>query len=128
MDDAKHVAVIGKVWGRTRPVFANQNAEVHHASIEPHTYCSRHFHQWKWNQFYVLSGELQVHYYANDVSTIPTQTVTVRAGEQFRVPPRQWHKFEAVGSPVELIEVYWAEEVLAGDIVRADVGGRRESA
>lgn len=128
MDDPTPVPVVNKIWGRTRQVFANPNCEVHHASIDPNTWCSRHFHAWKWNMFYVISGELLVHYYNNEFATIPLRTETVRAGEQLRVAPRQWHKFEAVGSPVELIEVYWAEEVLAGDIVRADVGGRKDSA
>jgi len=128
MDGPTHVGVQPKIWGKTRPVFANANCEVHHASIDPNTWCSRHFHQWKWNQFYVMSGELLVHYFDSEISTHPKNTYRVGAGEQFKVPPGQWHKFEAVGSPVELIEVYWAEEVLAGDIIRADTGGRKEAA
>ncbi len=128
MDDPKHVKVEKKVWGHTRRVFANANCEVHHASIDPNTWCSRHFHAWKWNQFYVISGELQVQFFNNEFAVLPYWTVTVKAGEEFKVPPRQWHRFEAVGPPVELIEVYWAEEVLANDITRADTGGRKGAA
>lgn len=128
MEDPKPVVAVSKIWGKTRQIMANPNCEVHHASIDRGTWCSRHYHAWKWNLFYVISGELEVQFFNNEFSVIPVTAYTVRAGEQFKVPPRQWHRFEAVGSPVELIEVYWAEEVLAGDIIRADTGGRKEAA
>lgn len=119
------VKVMPKIWGVTRPISADRNSEVHHATIEPNTWCSRHYHAWKWNLFYVMSGALLVHFYHSEMDTQPYRTEEVKAGESLKVAPRQWHKFESKHNrPVQLIEVYWAEDVVADDIVRADVGGR----
>ena len=125
MDGPTPVKVLEKVWGLTRTLSADRNCEVHHATIEPNTWCSRHFHAWKWNLFYVIEGTLLVHFYRTEFETQPHQTFEIKKGESFKVAPRQWHKFESLCKEnVELIEVYWAEDVVADDIVRADVGGR----
>jgi len=130
MDGTQPVPVseIPKIWGRTRSLHADRNCEVHHATIEPRTWCSRHYHDWKWNLFYVVKGELLVQYFHQIHDAVPYQTFHIRKGESFKVPPRQWHRFESTHpADTELIEIYWAEEVLANDITRADIGGRASS-
>jgi mannose-6-phosphate isomerase-like protein (cupin superfamily) len=125
MDVPQIVKEVPKVWGKTRSLHIDRNCEVHHATIEPHTWCSRHYHDWKWNLFYVIAGELEVQFFSTQDDTEPYWTAVVRQGQSLKVAPRKWHRFESrCREPVQLIEVYWAEEVLANDIVRADVGGR----
>lgn len=114
-----------KVWGKTRLVYADRSVEIHHATVDRRSYCSCHFHRYKYNRFYVLKGELTVHVYDGDgAPTRPSRSYTVPAGFMFDTNPGHWHRFESGDETLELIEIYWAPDVFSGDIERLDVGGR----
>jgi len=110
--------VSGKVWGSTIAVEQNGFAEMHHASIKKGMRCSRHCHSFKWNGFYVISGELLVRVW--QPSGLVDETI-LGPGDYTKVAPGIEHRFECL-KDCELIELYWPEMNHA-DIVRADAGG-----
>jgi len=108
----------GKVWGATVAVEQNAFAEMHHASIKKGMRCSRHSHSFKWNGFYVLSGELLIRVW--QPSGLVDETI-LGPGEYTKVGPGIEHRFECL-EDCECIELYWPE-MHHGDIVRSDSGG-----
>lgn len=118
---ASQVSVQRKPWGETRCVFRDQTHEVWHASIRRGGYSSRHFHERKANEFYVVAGVLKVHVWDAQYSTQPRVTHVLTAGERVMVDDHVWHTFEA-DSDVELIETYYSH-LKGEDIVRHDTGG-----
>jgi mannose-6-phosphate isomerase-like protein (cupin superfamily) len=109
--------VQGKVWGKTQLVFANGTSEMHVLAIQSGGFSSKHKHLGKWNRFLVLSGELEVHVFRDQM----TDVTTLKDGQITDVPPGVWHKFYAK-SNVVCIEIYWSS-LEAADIERKDTGG-----
>jgi mannose-6-phosphate isomerase-like protein (cupin superfamily) len=121
--DVTTVPAEDKVWGETRRIHASDHCLVFHASIRPGTYCSQHYHEHRRNDFYVVAGVLRVHFYRNRSEAAPHRTAVLAAGQKCVAEPGEWHRFEALDGPVELIETYWLR-IEADDIVRHDAGGR----
>ena len=48
----------GKVWGQTELVHANGVLEFHRIEFNKGYACSEHKHDFKWNGFFVESGEM----------------------------------------------------------------------
>ena len=46
----------GKVWGQTELIHANGVLEFHRIEYKAGKQCSEHLHEFKWNGFYVESG------------------------------------------------------------------------
>ncbi|MAF24444.1 hypothetical protein CL634_02560 [bacterium] len=111
-------AIQGKFWGSTRCFFENSTSEVHYIEANKGGYCSRHYHQDKWNRFIVLEGKLKVTIYKES-----NEDVTVLTDGMFSdVPPEVEHRFEAL-EDTKALEVYWTNPLNPGDIVRKDTGG-----
>lgn len=115
-----------KAWGINQAVHQNESFELHHAYINANGYSSCHYHNSKHNLFYVLYGTLMVHFYggdpdANNCSIV--YSVTLKPGDKLVVPPKVWHRFQALTDSVDLIEAYWSSSVDPDDIIRKDVGG-----
>ena len=51
--------ISGKIWGQTELVFANSNIEFHRIDIKGGT-CSKHKHNYKFNGFYCMAGQLLI--------------------------------------------------------------------
>lgn len=113
--------VQGKVWGETRTLFANSNAEVHMIDITKGGYCSTHYHKTKYNKFIVLSGKLMVTIW-KDYGSETLQDITVlEPGMECTVEPGDKHKFDALDD-TRALEIYYVD-LSANDIVRSDHGG-----
>ena len=108
----------GKVWGTTELIEANGVLEFHRIEMKAGGVCSKHLHEYKWNGFFVESGEMRVKVWQKDYSLID-ETI-LRAGEYTKVKPGLYHKFECVKSGVAY-ELYWSE-FAHNDIKREDVG------
>lgn len=107
-----------KVWGDTSKIFCKNNVEIHRLNINAGGYCSIHHHNFKYNQFFVESGEIDVVIFRDNGIT---ETTTLRPNEQSTVPPKMKHQFKAIKDSV-VYEIYWV--ALEGeDIVRQTVGG-----
>lgn len=103
-----------KEWGVTREVVSNESCEMFHATTVAGGYSSAHLHEFKYNLFYVMSGEVHV--------TCPRETRVIKPGEKIVMPPGVMHAFF---TPVasDMIELYWSPHVHGGDIIRQDTGG-----
>lgn len=118
-----------KVWGKTEPVWLADGLHIHRITFETGGVCSEHYHNYRHNLFYVLSGELLIRVWNR---TFPHGWVVnehvLRAHEAYSVPPGWTHQFEGIKSGVAL-EVYWhdsnGEEIDAYDIVRLTQGFMR---
>ncbi len=113
-------AVQKKLWGETRPVYSGDSHSLYHATPKAGGYSSRHYHATKHNLFYIVSGTLLVHFYADRDGPV-TRTVSLTRGDFAMSEAGEWHRFEAV-TDCELIELY-TSYCIDDDIVRADEGG-----
>ena len=111
----------GKVWGTTELIHANGAMEFHRIDIEPHTYCSKHKHSFKWNGFYVVSGALQILVWKNNYDLV--DSTILYPGEFTAVAPGEYHQFKALEETLAF-ELYWAE-FNHNDIQRESVGGKQ---
>lgn len=118
--NATQITAIQKVWGQTRPISGGHGFEVHYLDILERTVCSCHRHATKWNLFYVVSGEIAVHFY-DDPGTEPRETIRVEAGHTLQLSPGIWHRFEGLADS-QVLEVYWTDPVNPLDIERFDEG------
>lgn len=115
--------VRGKIWGNTSTLFAKNNVEMARIEVKPGGYCSEHCHQYKYNLFFVESGELEVIIFRNDADTTIEDVTTLKAGESTFVEPGLYHKFRAVKETIAY-EIYWVE-IDPQDIQRNSVGGMK---
>jgi len=94
----------GKVWGRTELVESNQCFELHRIQIREGGTCSRHYHQTKFNGFYVISGHLLIEIWTDR----GIDELEMREGDWTKIPPGKFHRFKAL-TDVEALEIYWSE-------------------
>ena len=108
----------GKIWGSTQPLFNKNNVEIHRIETKKGGYCSKHKHTYKYNCFYMESGEIKITAW-NDYDLV--DVTLLKAGEATTVPPGEYHMFECVKAAV-CYEIYWVE-ISSTDIVRENHGG-----
>ena len=56
----------GKIWGSTELIEANNALEFHRIETKKGGVCSKHLHSFKWNGFYVESGQLLIRVWQNE--------------------------------------------------------------
>jgi len=100
----------GKVWGQTELLEANGVLEFHRIEAKAGGVCSKHKHKFKWNGFFVESGEMIIRVWKGDYDLV--DETLLKAGE--------YHQFEAVTDCIAF-ELYWAE-FDHDDIARETVG------
>jgi quercetin dioxygenase-like cupin family protein len=110
----------GKVWGWTDDLLITPLIEVHEIFINPGCVCSMHKHEFKWNMFYVKSGQLAIEVEKNDYKLV--DTTILNPGQWTSVRPNEFHRFRSLDTEVEALEIYYLEP-LTTDIVRKNVGG-----
>lgn len=118
----------GKVWGETLPLLITPTVEIHKITANRGYKCSEHLHQYKWNAFYCISGELWIHVRKNDYNL---EDITVlQPGNFTTVAPNEYHWFSVpatgcqldVYDPTIALEIYYPQHI-TDDIVRKTVGG-----
>jgi quercetin dioxygenase-like cupin family protein len=110
----------GKIWGETQTLLVTPMIEVHRIMIDPGGYCSMHKHEFKWNMFYMIYGELDIHVRKNDYDLVDVTNLNV--GEFTSVAPNEYHMFKAREGPASALEIYYLESI-SKDIIRETVGG-----
>ena len=113
----------GKIWGSTETLLVTPYIEVHRIHITPGMQCSMHKHEYKWNAFYVIEGELEIHTDKNDYDL--TDITVLKSGDFTTVKPGEYHKFVSTDSDVEALEIYYPQGI-SEDIIRKTVGGDRD--
>ena len=111
-------SIAGKVWGQTELIEANGNVEFHRIETKAGGVCSKHLHEFKWNGFFVESGQMIIRVWQNDYDLVD-ETI-LNAGDWCKVKPGVLHQFESVTDCVAF-EVYWPQ-FLIDDIKRETVG------
>lgn len=114
--------ISGKVWGRTEELLVTPLIEVHRIHINKEMVCSMHKHEFKWNMFYVVSGELAIEVQKNDYDLL--DTTVIGPGQWTSVRPNEFHRFRSI-TDCEALEIYYLEPLTA-DIIRRNVGGALE--
>ena len=109
----------GKVWGETELILQTPFIEFHRIWVHSGGYCSTHKHDYKWNLFYVISGELEIQIHKRDYPLIDKTILGPR--EWTTVKPGEFHSFQAKEDTMAL-ELYYPEP-LSDDIIRKTVGG-----
>jgi len=110
----------GKIWGSTELIHANGFLEFHRIEFLSNSKCSEHKHSYKWNGFYVESGELLIRVWQeNDQEGLIDETL-LGPGDFTLVKPGKYHQFEGIKRGVAF-ELYWAE-FNHDDIQRRTVG------
>jgi tellurite resistance-related uncharacterized protein len=112
--------VQGKVWGETSPLFNKNNVEVHLLKAKKGGYCSKHYHQFKFNKFLVIYGKLKITVWKDYGKKILQDISILGAGQECIVTPRDYHRFEVL-EDTQALEIYWVE-LNAYDIIREDHG------
>ena len=62
--------IAGKIWGSTELILANSSLEFHRIDYKKGGVCSKHKHEWKWNGFYVMSGEMKIRVWQKDYDLV----------------------------------------------------------
>lgn len=115
--------VSGKTWGTTETLLQNSFVEFHRIDIKKGGYCSLHRHNFKFNTFYVIEGELEIEVHKNDYDLI--DTTLLKAGDLTTCNPGEFHRFKAL-TDVVCFEIYYPE-ALSTDIERKNVGGVKKT-
>ena len=110
----------GKIWGQTELIHANGVLEFHRIEYKKDVACSKHKHEFKWNGFFVESGQMVVKVWQNDYDLVD-ETV-LNPGDFMRVKPGVYHQFIGKKDGVAF-ELYWAE-FDHNDIKRETVGSK----
>ena len=110
--------IAGKVWGQTELVHANGVLEFHRIEYKKGGVCSKHIHEYKWNGFFVESGEMLVRVWQKDYDLVD-ETI-LKAVDFTKVKPGVLHQFEGLKDGVAF-ELYWAQ-FDHNDIKRETVG------
>jgi len=84
----------GKVWGQTELLEANGVLEFHRIEAKAGGVCSKHKHKFKWNGFFVESGEMIIRVWKNNYDLVD-ETI-LGPGQYTKVAPGEYHQFEAV--------------------------------
>jgi len=113
----------GKIWGETELILANSSCEFHRIDYKKGGVCSKHKHEWKWNGFYVVSGQMKIRVWQNDYDLID-ETI-LNPGDFTAVKPGAYHTFEGLEDGVAF-ELYWAN-FSHNDIVRENTGYMKDT-
>jgi len=110
----------GKIWGETEEIFNNGAASIHYLKIKKGGFCSEHYHQKKFNKFFIAKGNLLIKVWKGDGFIDET---VLWEGESTVVDPGVYHQFIAQ-TDVECIEIYYLPP-LSEDIFRRTTGGMK---
>jgi quercetin dioxygenase-like cupin family protein len=103
-----------KLWGYIYDIFCKNNVSIQRIEISKDSQCSQHYHEFKYNIFYVESGKIKVQQWKDDQQD-PSETV-LSQNESCIIKPRTLHRFVAIEQSV-VYEIYYVE-LTEDDIVR----------
>jgi hypothetical protein len=84
----------GKIWGETELILANNALEFHRIDYKKGGVCSKHKHEWKWNGFYCMTGQLKIRVWQKDYDlvdeTILNPGTSQRSSLDYTIVSRAW--------------------------------------
>lgn len=104
--------IINKIWGNTTELLSINNVSINRLNILANTKCSRHYHKYKYNMFYVENGSIIVHTWHDNTQ----KSILLKQGESLTILPNREHQFESVCDSI-VYEIYYCA-MDSEDIVR----------
>ena len=101
-----------KIWGKNTEIFQNESTSINVLNLIKGGTCSYHYHKFKANIFYVISGKLKVRTEIGEEILFPGQTL--------QVAPLLKHQFEAMEKSV-VVEIMFVK-YNSSDIIRETEG------
>ena len=111
----------GKIWGTSKEIFTKNNVSIHRIEIKKDSCCSKHYHKYKNNIFFVEKGKILVRHWQNDYDLID-ETILAE-GEICNIPPCHYHQFIGLDDSI-VYEIYYVE-LLDNDIFRENCGSNK---
>lgn len=108
----------GKIWGFTQEIFNKNNVSINRISIKKNSCCSKHYHEYKTNIFWVESGEILIEEWKKEYNLI--DKTILKKGEYCSISPKTNHRFTGLADSV-VYEIYYVE-LIENDIIREDTG------
>jgi len=106
-----------KTWGEKWVVFANDLCEVSILYLKDNQRCSWHKHHCKYNQFFVIAGNLWI--------KMEDGTAHLSKGQIFTTRPGEWHEFQTRDTRCVVQEIMYVQYD-PEDIDRKMLGGPME--
>jgi quercetin dioxygenase-like cupin family protein len=108
----------GKVWGTTECIFDKNNVSIHRIEIKKGGVCSKHYHEHKYNTFFVEDGKLKISIWQTDYDLVDETILT--SGDSTNIQPKLIHQFLALEDTIAY-EIYYTT-LEDKDIIRLNTG------
>lgn len=112
-----HMNTQEKIWGSTTEIFNKNNVSIHRIYINQGACCSKHYHEYKYNVFYIESGRILIQEWDTGCESIKENILVT--GDIYTIPPQKKHRFIALENSI-VYEIYYVE-LQNNDIVRLDI-------
>lgn len=96
----------GKIWGHTTEIFTKNNVSIHRLHINKGSSCSKHYHKYKHNIFFIEEGKLLIKHWQNDYNLVDETILT--NGESCDIPPTHYHQFIGLEDTIAY-EIYYVQ-------------------
>ena len=107
--------ILKKIWGIRERLLETSTVVVDRLTLEADSFCSWHYHEFKYNMFIVLEGEIFIEF-DDGILLLGKECSHI-------VEPKIKHRFVA-RKPAKIMEVMYTKPVLEDDIIRSIQGGK----
>jgi quercetin dioxygenase-like cupin family protein len=104
-----------KIWGSKIRLLETSAIVVDLLTLEEDGICSWHYHDFKYNMFFVLEGIVEI--------KLESHCETLGIYDHYVVEPKIKHQFIAKSNG-KMLEIMYTKPVLEGDIIREIQGGK----
>lgn len=108
--------ILKKIWGIRERLLETSTVVVDRLTLEPNSFCSWHYHEFKYNMFIVLEGELEIE--------LENKIICLNKNGNYIVEPKIKHRFITKECPANIMEIMYTKPVLEDDIIRSIQGGK----
>lgn len=104
-----------KIWGSKIRLIETSTVVVDLLTLEENSFCSWHYHDFKYNMFFVLEGTIDI--------KLENRIETLNMHDYYIVEPKMRHQFIARTNS-KMLEIMYTKPVLEQDIIREIQGGK----
>ena len=103
---------MNKLWGNTKCVISNEIFEIHKIEVNKNFFCSKHYHKYKNNIFYVEKGSLLIEKWEKE----KIEKFKLGPGDSLEIKNCTFHRFLGLEDSIAF-EIYYFS-IKSEDIVR----------
>jgi len=104
-----------KIWGSKIRLLETPTVVVDLLALDKNSFCSWHYHEFKYNMFFVLEGIVEIN--------LQHKSKTIDRYKYYIVEPKIKHQFITKGKAT-MLEIMYTKSVLEQDIIREIQGGK----